>query len=447
MEFERSRELLLLWCRIRITRVALVGGNHTASRETVMELAPGSGRAKNKNMSKHVHGERMGLNSNTLLVIKLPDPKVLRVISRSVFLAVIFITFPCIGSIMRWSSADSGSSFETGAIDFEQLDVLLRDLVDEGLLLKNNKALVVSPIVPSTVHKLKNFDANQMDMVMDTALEGQSSFSEELFDFVYASNLAVDVEFVDHIVKIGGILAFPLSNEKAITLRDMTNYKIAYLRRYSSTIVAMRKIGSTEASSASNYSPKRRLLGLATEAKKAAALEDLEEALLEPPRWPIKNLKNYSRKIKFLPHLMGNSLDGFRRRVFVNVGLPEDKRDVNQWFHQDYPKMEQEFEVYNLDLEPEEGAISSGVIFQENDVPDWLKINVREEEYVVMKAEAGVVEEMVKRKTMHLVDELFLECNNQWWKGENKSKRAYWECLDLYGRVKDEGVAVHQWWG
>uniref|UniRef100_A0A2C9V4Y8 Uncharacterized protein n=1 Tax=Manihot esculenta TaxID=3983 RepID=A0A2C9V4Y8_MANES len=32
MEIERMKELMLLWCRIRTTRVALVGGNHTASR-------------------------------------------------------------------------------------------------------------------------------------------------------------------------------------------------------------------------------------------------------------------------------------------------------------------------------------------------------------------------------------------------------------------------------
>ncbi|PHT29998.1 hypothetical protein CQW23_30387 [Capsicum baccatum] len=32
MEIARIRELMLLWSRIRSTRVALVGGNHTASR-------------------------------------------------------------------------------------------------------------------------------------------------------------------------------------------------------------------------------------------------------------------------------------------------------------------------------------------------------------------------------------------------------------------------------
>ncbi|PIA46475.1 hypothetical protein AQUCO_01500191v1 [Aquilegia coerulea] len=32
MEVQRIKQLLLLWSRIRTTRVALVGGNHTASR-------------------------------------------------------------------------------------------------------------------------------------------------------------------------------------------------------------------------------------------------------------------------------------------------------------------------------------------------------------------------------------------------------------------------------
>ncbi|KAL0454356.1 UNVERIFIED_CONTAM: hypothetical protein Slati_0774800 [Sesamum latifolium] len=73
---------------------------------------------------------------------------------------------------------------------------------------------------------------------------------------------------------------------------------------------------------------------------------------------------------------------------------------------------------------------------------------VRHEDYVVMKAEAQLVEEMLKTKALCLVDELFLECDNQWQDGdeENGSKRAYWQCLALYGKVRDEGIAVHQWW-
>ncbi|KAE8716314.1 hypothetical protein F3Y22_tig00110125pilonHSYRG00051 [Hibiscus syriacus] len=76
---------------------------------------------------------------------------------------------------------------------------------------------------------------------------------------------------------------------------------------------------------------------------------------------------------------------------------------------------------------------------------DWLMKNVKEEEYVVMKAEAEVVEDMVKSKAIRLVDELFLECNPKGIGGrKNMSKRAYWECLALYGKLRDEAVVVHQ---
>lgn len=79
---------------------------------------------------------------------------------------------------------------------------------------------------------------------------------------------------------------------------------------------------------------------------------------------------------------------------------------------------------------------------------DWLRKNVKEPDYVVMKAEAEVVEDMIKSKAINFVDELFLECKPEGHGGrKNMSKRAYWECLALYGKLRDEGVAVHQWWG
>ncbi|XP_038986496.1 SEC12-like protein 2 [Phoenix dactylifera] len=78
---------------------------------------------------------------------------------------------------------------------------------------------------------------------------------------------------------------------------------------------------------------------------------------------------------------------------------------------------------------------------------EWLEKNVREEEYVVMKAEAGVVEEVVNGRAIGLVDELFLECDHQWEKKkkkkkgskETRSRRAYWECLALYGKLRTKG--------
>ncbi|GFS35106.1 hypothetical protein Acr_00g0037890 [Actinidia rufa] len=38
MEAQRMTQLLLLWCRIRSTRVALRGGNHTATSEIDLEI-------------------------------------------------------------------------------------------------------------------------------------------------------------------------------------------------------------------------------------------------------------------------------------------------------------------------------------------------------------------------------------------------------------------------
>ncbi|XP_021831090.1 uncharacterized protein LOC110771145 isoform X3 [Prunus avium] len=310
-----------------------------------MELAGGY-TAKDQSKVKHLHGGRMGLDSETHLVIKLPDSK------------------------------------------------LFHDLAGEGLRRKSDKVLIVSPVN------------------------------------------------VDRILKIGGIVAVPLSNDPSNAFRLKPNYKIVYLRRYASTFVAIRKTGPSYDLAVKS----RRLCQFETEAKKTV-LNGLEDVVLEPPRRVLAKSNEYLKKIKFLPNLLGDSLQGYDRRVFVNVDLNEDNSGVTEWFQLNYPKMDKEFEVYSLEVEPEE-ASSTAVAPPRNDVSDWLKKNVREEDYVVMKAEAEMVVEMIKKKTICLVDELFLECNNGWWQKNGKtygSKRAYWECIALYGRVRDLGVAVHQW--
>ncbi|KAG0449784.1 hypothetical protein HPP92_015832 [Vanilla planifolia] len=77
---------------------------------------------------------------------------------------------------------------------------------------------------------------------------------------------------------------------------------------------------------------------------------------------------------------------------------------------------------------------------------EWLRRNVREEDFVLMKAEVEAVEEILKGRAIALVDELFLECGNQWQKGRsNQNRRAYWECLALCGNLRDDGVAAHLW--
>ncbi|XP_073312444.1 uncharacterized protein [Primulina huaijiensis] len=184
------------------------------------------------------------------------------------------------------------------------------------------------------------------------------------------------------------------------------------------------------------------LCGVTVDEKKAA-LKELEDAYLEPPRQEALTRKSSftSRKIKFLPDLLKDSLDKYPRRVFIS-----DDSSALDWFYKNYPMRDQEFEVYDLDI-VSNSELAEGVLIQGTEVSTWLTKNIERDDYVVMKAEADLVEEMLRDRTLYLVDELFLECKNQWQdEGVNGSKMAYWQCLALYGQVKDEGIAVHQWW-
>ncbi|GJU51144.1 hypothetical protein Tco_1220699 [Tanacetum coccineum] len=69
---------------------------------------------------------------------------------------------------------------------------------------------------------------------------------------------------------------------------------------------------------------------------------------------------------------------------------------------------------------------------------EWLKGNVNKGEYVVMKAEADVVEELINNNAIELVDELFMECKHQGKKCK-ECKRPYWKCLALCGQLRDVG--------
>jgi hypothetical protein len=303
-------------------------------------------------------------------------------------------------------------------------------LGDEGLLKKEDKALIMSP--PFGFQggaSLLNWKT-EVDLVM-----------HDFYDFVFTTSFE-DAVSADRVLKINGVVAFPLSVDDSSDagFRKQSNYKVVYLRRYDSIFVALRKIGLEN--SLVDNSPKRRLCQFATVAK-INALKGLEDALLEPPRQDSDEANKNYLKINYLPELLGDSLEGYRRRVFIGVGLHDENKAAIEWFERNYPKKGTKFQMHSLQVAPEEPDVP------QTDFSAWLSKHVREDEYVVMKAEANVVEQMMRKKTICLVDELFLQCDNEWWqtRQRKKSGRAYWECLALYGRLRDEGVAVHQWWG
>jgi len=401
-----------------------------------------------------VNGFGIGFNSDTLLIIKLPDLRVMRLISRSLLLAMVLVALLSLGCIRR----DSTNGFCEFDADsdincFKILPILFRDLIDEGLIKKGNRGLILGSCIGDIEDDFAFMNGNGIDLAIESDQNQKKLSQDDVFDFVLALNFH-EIKLIDGVLKNGGIVIAPLDNDSPKVLREQMNYRMVYLRRFENenilyeripdmenTLVALRKTG---ASNGLMNSPTKDLsCGTASEVKKLA-LEGLEDVYLEPPRRALAKLSFGSRKMKFLPDLMRDSLDNYPRRIFIS----DDTSSID-WFYKNYPMSDQQFEIYNMEIENQDESMS-GTVPQEMGISEWLTQNTKRDDYVVMKAEAQVVEEMMKDKTICLVDELFLECKNQWQDedGEEKngSKRAYWQCLTLYGKLRDEGIAVHQWW-
>ncbi|CAK9178150.1 unnamed protein product [Ilex paraguariensis] len=289
-------------------------------------------------------GVGIGLNSATLLIIKVPDSRFLRLMSRSLFLAIVILTLPSIMSIIRGSSSafyDSDVGYDV--IDFDLLPFVFRDLADEGLLKKGLKGLILSSAIGDPEEISQFLVDNDISLVIGSDLGRQSLIPKETFDFVFTPSFQ-DAKFLDRVLKIGGIVVMQLSNDHPDKFQQQANYKIVYIRRFDSTVVAMRKIDVVDGLAKSPT--KQRLCGITEEAKKAA-LGGLEDVLLEPPRQALAKSSNGSRKIKFLPNLLGDSLESYQRRIFIS----DEKAGVLEWFHENYPMGNQQFEIYNLEFE------------------------------------------------------------------------------------------------
>uniref|UniRef100_A0A7N0TW21 DUF7870 domain-containing protein n=1 Tax=Kalanchoe fedtschenkoi TaxID=63787 RepID=A0A7N0TW21_KALFE len=368
--------------------------------------------------------------SRTILVIRVSDSRVLQIVARSLFLAIVIVTLPMLIPTIRSMSRMSES--DINLLRSEALPVVFRDLADQGHLKNGDKGLVLSG---RTDVEFGIFDGVESEVVKESDLPRQERIRDGVFDFVFASSLE-NGAFIDRVTKTGGLVVSDLTDYRStdLFLGDF-DYKIVYVRQFGSTVLGMKKVGPGKRGSSKAHFRNRRLLGSTPYARKLA-LKGLEDVMLEPPTEG--NAKNF----RYLPDLLGDdSLSGYEKRMFINVGSHDEKKHSLKWFLNNYPTKNHAFETYHLNV----AAYRS-----RPRVSDWLIENVQEHDFVVMKAEAGAVEEMVERKAMHLVDELFLECRNQWRDGEDdtgKNTRAYWECLALYGRLIDAGVAVHQWWG
>nr|XP_009618057.2 uncharacterized protein LOC104110298 [Nicotiana tomentosiformis] len=417
--------------------------------------------------------------------------------ARATILALVIVSLPWINTIIGYlSRCESNSAFKVhemafNPINLEFLPIIFRDLANEGLLRMGDRSLLVTSGNEEVIYNSQIVKDYNPDLISFSDSTRQDLVPNETFDFVFSYGFPQSSNFIERALKVGGIVVAPLSNNPMAEFPQPSNYKIVYVRKFDSTIVAMRKTRNVSISSSS----KRRLCNsLTTNAREAsglnpeneklfgrkhftslsrpslhefklirpadfehrmpkakktnakeAALKKLEDVLLEPPRAASGKSSRYLKRTRYLPDLMGVSLENYPRRVFIDVGL-QDKNEGSDWFSKYYPTKNTKFEIFKIETVTKES--SGKEIPMIISMSDWLKNNVKESEYVVMKAEADVVEELVKNKAIRLIDELFLECKHQGMKkGDKKNRRAYWECLALYGLLRDEGIAVHQWWG
>ncbi|XP_043719300.1 uncharacterized protein LOC122667150 [Telopea speciosissima] len=194
---------------------------------------------------KHLHRGGITVTPHDQLIIKLPDSRVLTVIARSVLLALAIITSPWLGSmVIRDSSLTYSSVTSEARIHGESLlPVLLHDFTSEGLFKSGDKALFVIQHGDGdevTTHGAQILKAHDMDLVSESDAERQNSILDGTFDFVIASGFIAG-EFIDRILKTGGIVAIQLSNNPSNAFYKPSNYKIMYLRQFESTVLALRR--------------------------------------------------------------------------------------------------------------------------------------------------------------------------------------------------------------
>lgn len=238
---------------------------------------------------------------------------------------------------------------------------------------------------------------------------------------------------------------------------------------------------------------------------KGELIRKAEPLIEQEPLKPWIALKRNLKKVKYLPSMADISFK--QRYVYIDVGARSYGSSIGSWFKKQYPKQNKSFEVYAIEadrafheeyrskkgvsLVPYAAWVRNETLFFEIsrepgkkvvensrgmgriqnvrsygeevdkikgfDFADWFKRTVSESDFVVVKmnvegAEFHLIPRLIQSGAICLVDEIFLECHyNRWQRccpGQRspKFKKTYGQCLDLFSKLREAGVLVHQWW-
>ncbi|KAL2535639.1 uncharacterized protein Fot_17030 [Forsythia ovata] len=159
-------------------------------------------RAKNRiKMNNEVNGFGIGMNSDTLLIIKLPDLRVLRIMSRSLFLAMVLLVLVSLSCMRRdYSNAFYESDADSDINCFKVLPIIFRDLVDEGLVKKASRGLILGACIGEIEDDFGFMNGNGIDLAIESNLNQNKLSQNDVFDFVLALNFR-EIKLIDGALK------------------------------------------------------------------------------------------------------------------------------------------------------------------------------------------------------------------------------------------------------
>ncbi|OEL27304.1 hypothetical protein BAE44_0011679 [Dichanthelium oligosanthes] len=219
------------------------------------------------------------------VVIRLPGPRALRVLARSVLLAVALLFLPWLRAAEAPARRHTVDACGAAAA---QAELLLYDLRREGLLAPGARAVVLGSDgdCDAPAPKAKQ---DQGSLLRPTSLRWMLMLGDLsvdfLLDFGYFDDDGDRFAFADRVLKHGGILAAPIGSLSVFSLPQ--NYCVIYVRRFAEAFVGVKKI--SPAGDNGNAGTRMDLPSLAS----------LKEGVVssEPPEATSLELKNMGRKL------------------------------------------------------------------------------------------------------------------------------------------------------
>jgi len=236
------------------------------------------------------------------VVIRLPGPRALRVLARSVLFAAALLFLPW----FRAAEAPARShTVDACGAAAAQAELLLRDLRREGLLAPGARAVVLASYggcdAPAP---MKDQDSVLRPASLRRMLMLGDSSVDFLLDFGYFDEEGDKFAFADRVLKHGGILAAPIDSLSVLSLPQ--NYCVIYIRRSAEVFVGVKKIAP--AGDNGNAGTRMDLSSLITSLKEGVVSS-------EPPETTTLELKNMGRKL-LLSDISGTRAAHDRRGSF-----------------------------------------------------------------------------------------------------------------------------------